>query len=155
MNIKMILDKIDLLVCCCCCFLKKILFFFLRHGIQIFVINIKMKKKKSEIDLYVLISDPNQQHGSRADIMFVKAACFSVAALVISEFGIEEKEKKMWSGRLVSLLHLHEKQEGISIPLSLSSIYSSCQYYLINDPHALFKKQFGRLHFGKEKKKCV
>ena len=53
-----------------------------------------MKKKKSEIDLYVLISDPNQQHGSRADIMFVKAACFSVAALVISEFGIEEKEKK-------------------------------------------------------------
>lgn len=43
-------------------------------------------------------------------------------------------KKKMTSGRLVSLPHLHEKQEGISIPLSLSSIYSSCQHYLINDP---------------------
>lgn len=64
-----------------------------------------------------------------------------------------ERKKKMWSGRLVSLPHLHEKQEGISIPFSLSSIYSSCQYYLINDPHALFKKQFGRLHFGKKKER--
>lgn len=60
-----------------------------------------------------------------------KQVPFSAAGVVMFEFG-RGKKKKMTSGRLVSLPHLHEKQE--SIPLSLSSIYSSCQYYLINDP---------------------
>lgn len=44
--------------------------------------------------------------------MFVKAACFSVAALVILEFGIEQKEKKkcgaaVWS---VCLIYMRNKK---------------------------------------------
>lgn len=45
-----------------------------------------------------------------------KQDLFSAAGVVIFEFGREKK--KMTSGRLVSLPHLHEKQESVSLSLS-------------------------------------
>lgn len=72
-----------------------------------------------------------------------KQDLFSAAGVVIFEFGREKK--KMTSGRLVSLPHLHEKQESVSLSLSHPFIRPASTTLLMI--LCIIQKQFGRLHF--------
>lgn len=70
---------------------------------------------------------------------------FSAAAVVLFDFKREREEKKKTSGRLVSLPHLHEKQE--SVPLSPSHPFIRPARTTLLMILCIIQKQFGRLHF--------
>lgn len=70
---------------------------------------------------------------------------FSGAAVVLFDFKKGEREEKKTSGRLVSLPHLHEKQE--SVPLSPSHPFIRPARTTLLMILCIIQKQFGRLHF--------
>lgn len=69
---------------------------------------------------------------------------FSAAAVVLFDFKRGRGGKKT-SGRLVSLPHLHEKQE--SVPLSPSHPFIRPARTTLLMILCIIQKQFGRLHF--------